>query len=182
MRVESYRSEVPEPVLEQVAEIYIESFAGPPRFEEWTPEMVKAHLRKLLTGDADLYVVVEGDSDVVSFGIGLAMTDYFNCEELIAQGANPESYYFAELATRERSRGKGYGAILQERREQAARERGHSCLTVRVRSDNDVTIKLLNRAGFTEVGKYEASIQGSHTERIVMQKDLQDETSIANLI
>ena len=88
MRVESYRADIPEPVIDQVADIYIECFTGPPRFEEWSVEKVKAHLRKLLTGEADLYVVVEGDSDVVSFGIGLAMADYFNAEELIEHGAN----------------------------------------------------------------------------------------------
>ncbi len=177
LRVESYRADIPEPVIDQVADIYIECFTGPPRFEEWSVEKVKAHLRKLLTGEADLYVVVEGDSDVVSFGIGLAMADYFNAEELIEHGANPESYYFAELATRERARGKGYGATLQKRRELAAIERGHACLSVRVRSDNEITIKLLNRAGFQQVGKYEAAIQGSHTERILLEKKLDPEVS-----
>lgn len=172
MRIESYRLDVPDFVMEQIADIYIECFTGPPRFEKWDKTEVMAHLGKLLAGDADVYVVVEGDEEIVSFGIGVPMTGYFNANELIENGVHPESYYFAELATREAARGKGYGAALQLRREQSALERGHRVLSVRVRADNDITINLLKRNGFSKVGVYEGDIKGSHFERLLMEKSI----------
>ncbi|MCB9469382.1 MAG: N-acetyltransferase [Cyanobacteriota/Melainabacteria group bacterium] len=175
MRIESYRSELPEIVLAQIVEIYLECFTGPPRNEEWTEDGVRGHLLKLLAGDADVFVVVEGNAaEIVSFGIGLPMVGYFNSEELIGNGADPESYYFAELGTRSSRRGQGYGAALQTRREQAAQERGYKSLSVRVRADNLVTIRLLEKQGFSRRAQYIATLAGSQTERVLMEKECQD--------
>ena len=171
MRIESYRNELPENVLSQIADIYIECFTGPPRFESWTAEKVKTHIRKFISAEADIYVVVEED-EIVSFGIGLPMSRYHNWQELIENGASKDAYYFAELATREAFRGKGYGRVLQEMRELAAKERGLSRLCVRVRADNETTINMIKKAGFAQVASYTGTIEGSVTERLVFEKSL----------
>lgn len=172
MKVESYRAQVPDIVLDQIAQIYFEAFTGPPRFENWTVDEIKTHLRKLISGDADVYLVVEGNSEIAAFGIGLPLSRYHNWKVMTENGASPDSYYFAELATREKFRKRGYGKLLQKRREQAALERGLSKLSVRVRADNPTTINMLEGIGFSKVAAYEGVTAGSVMERYIMEKSV----------
>lgn len=170
MRIDSYRDQIPATVLNQIIDIYIDSFTGPPHYQKWDPRNVKEHVDKLMAGEADAYVVFEEDSQVSSFGFGIPLRKYYNWQELVENGAREKSYYFADLATRKESRGKGYGALLQKKRGEAAKMRGFSTLTVRVRSDNLDVIRLIEKAGFEKVSTYTGTLAGSVMERFIFEK------------
>ena len=172
MELMVFKGDVPEAVLDALVEIYIECFTGPPRFETWSPEDVRSHINQFIESGADCFVITE-DKEVVAFSIGIEMKNYFNKEMLIEQGADESSYYFAELGTKTKFRGRGYGTLLQQAREEEARKKGLKLLSVRVRKDNEAVIRLLERRGFEQVGEYTASIQGSETVRLVLQKNLE---------
>jgi len=171
---DAYYQEVPEWVLDAIAQIYVDSFTGPPRFETWTVEQAKSHVEKFVECGADIVVIKDQDNGTIeSFGIGLPMKDYFNKGELIEHGATDSSYYFAELATKPSARNKGYGSLLHQKRLAIARERGFHKLNVRVRQDNDVIIKMLTeKLGFKQVGQYIGSIKNSQSVRLIMELDI----------
>ncbi|MBZ0189910.1 MAG: GNAT family N-acetyltransferase [Candidatus Obscuribacterales bacterium] len=177
MKVEQYRGKLPDGVLGQIAEIYLECFTGPPRFETWTREEVESHIRRFVEGGADIFAVRDSYDQIVSFGIGIPMADYFGKEEILQEGVSEDSYYFAELGTRQAKRGNGYGAEIHRKRELKARERGFSRLSVRVRKDNEVNIKLLERAGFARVAEYQGEIAGARAEKYLLVKDLDSTVS-----
>ncbi len=171
MKLTIFNGDVPEVVLDEMVEIYIECFTGPPRFETWTPAEVRSHMRQLLDGGADAFIITE-DEEIEAFALGIGMGDYFNKKTLIEQGASEDSYYFTELGTRQKCRGKGYGTSLHQAREDEARRKGFKLLNVRVRQDNETNIKLLTRLGFEQVGEYTGSIKGSESVRLILEKKL----------
>lgn len=174
-KIQHYLDPIPEDVLEQVVDIYLACFTGPPRFETWTRQEVRDHIQAFLTAGGDVFVVTDPDSEsgkIATFAIGIPMADYFGKEEILAHGVPEDSYYFAELGTRPDCRGRGCGSVLHRRREARAIERGFSRLSVRVRKDNDVNIKLLERAGFAAVADYRGEIAGSVAEKFLLVKDI----------
>ncbi|MCA9802035.1 MAG: GNAT family N-acetyltransferase [Cyanobacteria bacterium HKST-UBA02] len=174
MKTQTYQENLPEEALEQIVDIYLACFTGPPRFETWTRQEVRNHLLAFKKGGADFLVVTDSEEDgkIASFAIGIPMVDYFGKEEILAYGIPEDSYYFAELGTRPECRGRGYGATLHRSREARAVERGFTRLSVRVRKDNDVNIKLLERAGFAAVADYRGEIAGSVAEKFLLVKEI----------
>ncbi|MGD9682244.1 MAG: N-acetyltransferase family protein [Candidatus Obscuribacterales bacterium] len=174
-RIQHYQDTVPDDVLEQVVDIYLACFTGPPRFETWTRQEVRNHILAFMTAGGDVFVVFDSESadgKIATFAIGIPMADYFGKEEVLAHGVPEDSYYFAELGTRPECRGRGYGAILHRLREDRAVQRGFTRLSVRVRKDNDVNIKLLERAGFAAVADYRGEIAGSVAEKFLLVKEI----------
>lgn len=172
-KIEHYLDPIPEEILEQVVDIYLACFTGPPRFETWTRQEVREHVQAFLMAGGDVFVITDPESGkIATFAIGIPMADYFGKEEILAHGVPEDSYYFAELGTRPDCRGRGYGSILHRRREARAVERGFSRLSVRVRKDNEVNIKLLERAGFAAVADYRGEIAGSVAEKLLLVKDI----------
>lgn len=172
MEITLHKGEIPDAVLNDIAQIYIDCFTGPPRFETWTLDLVKTHMLKFLESGADFFVLTDDDGEISAFAIGIAMDDYYNKDELMEQGASPNSYYFAELGTSPKARGRGYGGSLHEARENEALRRNFKLLNVRVRQDNDVNIRLLNKRGFKTVGEYTGVIQGVESAKYVLAKEL----------
>lgn len=169
----AYNKNVPDDVLDAIAQIYIDCFTGPPRFETWTFEQAKTHIQKFVECGADIVVVKEDGGTIESFGISVPLKDYFNKAELIEHGATESSYYFAELATKPTARNKGYGSLLHQKRLAIAKERGFHRLNVRVREDNKVIIKMLTeKLGFKQVGQYVGSIKNSQSLRLIMELDI----------
>lgn len=170
---EAYYKNVPNDVLDAIAQIYIDSFTGPPRFETWTFEQAKAHIQKFVDCGADLVVIKGDDGTIESFGISLPLKDYFNKDELIAHGATESAYYFAELATKPSARNKGYGSLLHQKRLAIAKERGFHKLNVRAREDNKVIIKMLTKKlGFKQISQYVSTIKNSQSVRLILELDI----------
>jgi ribosomal protein S18 acetylase RimI-like enzyme len=170
---DSFYKSLPDDVLDAIAQIYIDCFTGPPRFETWTFEQAREHILKFVEAGADIVVVRETDGTIAAFGIGLPLKDYFNKNELIAQGASESSYYFAELATRPVARNQGYGSLLHKKRIAIAKQRGYDKLSVRAREDNKVIIRMLTeKLGFKKVGEYVSSIKNSRSVRLIMEMDI----------
>lgn len=170
---QAYYKSVSDDVLDSVAQIYIDCFTGPPRFETWTFEQAKGHIQKLIDCGADVVVLKEDDGTIASFGVGLPMNDYPNKDELIEHGASESSYYFAELATKPGARNRGYGSLLHQKRLAIAKERGFHKLNVRAREDNKVIIKMLTeKLGFKLVGRYISTVKDSQSVRLIMELDI----------
>lgn len=170
MKINVFSERLSDRLLQQCAEIWVTCFTGPPRFENWTIESATEELQKYLTQRGDFILAMPGEDSVAAFAVGLPVTDHYGGADLIAAGAHPQSYYFVALGTRPELRRQGLGAALHKRREEEGIKRGYSVMTVRVRSDNDDNLRLLERAGFTESGRYQASIGESIAERLIMTK------------
>lgn len=166
-----YSVELSGALLRSCALLYIECFTGPPRFERWSPEEASTYLASLLGRDTD-FIVVSQEGQVAAFGVGFPLRESKLKDELVALGAREDAYYFAELCTSPRFRNRGLGARLQQLRERRARERGFHHLCVRVRADNETTIRLLERNGFAESGRYTTDNAGSTALRLIMTKSL----------
>lgn len=170
MRIRTYDRTIPTELLSQCADIWVDCFTGPPRFENWTRESAQEELRKYLESSSDFVLAQPDEHTVAAFGIGVPVAKHYGGVDLIAAGAHPESYYFVALGTKPEYRRQGLGALLLEAREALGRERGYSVMTVRLRADSEEILRLLTRAGFTETGRYHASIGDSLAERLIMTK------------
>ncbi|HEX7815804.1 N-acetyltransferase [Dyella sp.] len=63
------------------------------------------------------------------------------------------------IASKPEARGKGVGSALIEAAEDAARARHCHALRLEVRTDNDNAIRLYQRLGYREIGRYERYYQ-----------------------
>lgn len=168
-----FDSTVPASVLNQIAEVYIECFTGPPRFENWSLETVLEELARFVAAGSDFLVATTEAGEVVSFAIGVPMNRYFKEAELVAAGAPSNSYYFAALGTKTAFRKRGLGLTLHKMREELARQREYAAVSVRVRADNEDNLSLLSKMKFQETSRYTSTFAGSSAERLILSKPVQ---------
>jgi RimJ/RimL family protein N-acetyltransferase len=166
----TYKNHIDDNMLYQLAEIYIECFTGPPRYEDWNNEKALAELKKYIDAGADFIVVVNNAHEAMAFAIGMPLINFYNYQELVSNGAKENSYYFNTSCTKTKYRKQGLGLSLHNKRLELGEQKGFNTFCVRVRSDNDTNIHLLNKLGFSEISSYTSTLAGSTAKRLILEK------------
>lgn len=175
VRVSALRvSDWSEIFINDMARIYANAFSGAPWFEDWSPESAKAVLLEYIDKGADLVVVLaksQDDQDVVAgVGIGMPLSKYEGQAELLAQGANENAYYIADLAVDNAFRRMGVCSLMLSSLEQLAIKASASAIVSRTAIFNEAMLMLFRKSAFAQIGSYEAKTGGVTSERIVFEK------------
>jgi ribosomal protein S18 acetylase RimI-like enzyme len=160
-----------------LANIYADSFNGPPWFEEWSLDSAVSELRQSVDKGADFIVGLDREASPVGFGVGYAITKYSGRDFLLDLGfVNSNNikgtYYIAELCTAPKARGLGICSQVVRGLIESAQGQGYNEVLTRTRADNENMLRIFKRAGFSEVGRYEAETGGICSERVVLRVNL----------
>ena len=156
----------------ELAEIYVEAFAGAPWYESWTREEA---LKEILRYQESSDFVIRNDDrgNVLGFGIGQPVFSYPGVGDLVLNGWIEEvdlaaTYYIAELCTKSEARGRGVCTEVVEELLATSKQKGFLQVITRTRVDNYGMIRIFERLGFAKLGVYSVETGGEVSERVVM--------------
>jgi RimJ/RimL family protein N-acetyltransferase len=157
-----------------LASIYAESFNGAPWFEQWSFDAAQTELRECSAKGADFIVGLDTAGSPIGFGVGYSINIYSGkdllCDlGLINRNNSERIYYIAELCTAQEARGQGVCSQVVRGLIGSARGQGYEEIITRTRSDNENMIRIFQRVGFAELGRYVTETGGVSSERVVLK-------------
>lgn len=153
--------------LYSMAKIFVEAFSGAPWYETWEIQSAIAYLHSQIA-DGEI-AIVEVESQIAGFSIGLPLIKHKDSKDMISNGAKSWDYYISEVAVSIRFQGKGVAKQLVR----GITGHGlsiHPNVTLRTRADHDHMIHLMTSLQFKKIAVYEAESGGVRSDRVLLRR------------
>lgn len=160
--------ELTDSTLKVISSLFCECFTAPPRFELWSPQEAEDYLIKDMACDGTL-VTAEFEGKIVGFAMGLPLNLHYLRGELVAHGADQESFYLASVGVSECTRGLGLGRLLITELIRQASIAGYESVSARTRADALAVNTLNDHLGFKQLGQYEGAMGGVIAQRYIWE-------------
>jgi ribosomal protein S18 acetylase RimI-like enzyme len=171
MKIDVFQERYPQQVEAEVVLLFMDAFSAPPRYEEWDEASARDAIRKDYDPDA-IFIAVSSEDHLVGFCHGLPIPKSVIASDIATYAEESDGFYLSNIAVDQTVRGQGLGALLVNAfLEEVAKK--YAVCVARTREDALPVRNLFSKSGFTEKGRYEATVGGSFARRMFYVKRFQ---------